>query len=164
MATRPPMHLASESRREFLKTGGALVVTFAVGGGIGNAAAQAAPAKTVAADQVDGFLAIDAKGNVTVYSGKVDLGTGVRTALTQIAAEELSVPLDRVTVIQGDTLLTPDQGITFASLSIQVGGMQIRQAAATARDALLGQAAMTLGVAKDMLTISKGTVTPKSGG
>jgi nicotinate dehydrogenase subunit B len=164
MAAQPPMHPASESRRAFLKTGGALVVTFALGGGIGNAAAQAVQAKTVAADQVDGFLAIDAKGNVTVYSGKVDLGTGVRTALTQIAAEELSVPLERVTVIQGDTLLTPDQGITFASLSIQNGGMQIRQAAATARDALLNQAATTLGVAKDALTISKGTVTPKSGG
>jgi nicotinate dehydrogenase subunit B len=164
MAAQPPMHPASESRRAFLKTGGALVVTFALGGGIGNAAAQAAQAKTVAADQVDGFLAIDAKGNVTVYSGKVDLGTGVRTALTQIAAEELSVPLERVTVIQGDTLLTPDQGITFASLSIQNGGMQIRQAAATARDALLNQAATTLGVAKDALTISKGTVTSKSGG
>ena len=163
MTTHISRQLASESRRKFLKTGGALVVTFSIGG-IGEAAAQAAPPKTVAVDQVDGFLAIDAKGNVTVYSGKVDLGTGVRTALTQIAAEELSVPLARVTVIQGDTLLTPDQGITFASLSIQVGGMQIRQAAATARDALLGQAATTLGVAKDTLTISKGTVTPKSGG
>ena len=157
------MQLASESRREFLKTGGALVVSFSVGG-VGDAAAQAAPAKTVAADQVDGFLAIDAKGGVTVFSGKVDLGTGVRTALAQIAAEELSVPLARVTVIQGDTLLTPDQGITWGSLTIQVGGMQIRQAAATARDALLGQAATTLGVARDTLTISNGTVTPKSGG
>jgi len=163
MTTQTRVQLASESRREFLKAGGALVVTFSIGG-IGDTAAQAAPAKTVAADQVDGFLALDAKGNVTVYSGKVDLGTGVRTALTQIAAEELSVPLERVTVIQGDTLLTPDQGITLGSLSIQVGGMQIRQAAATARDALLGQAAMTLGVAKDTLTISKGRVAPKSGG
>ena len=100
---------------------------------------RALPAKTVAADQVDGFLAIDAKGNVTVYSGKVDLGTGIRTAMTQIAAEELSVPLDRVTVIQGDTLLTPDQGITCGSLSIQNGGMQIRQAAATARAGAAGR-------------------------
>src|SRR5436305_2014807 len=78
---------------------------------------------------------------VTVYSGKVDLGTGVRTAMAQIAAEELSVPLSKVHVVQGDTLLTPDQGVTFGSLSIQNGGMQIRQAAATARDALVGEAA-----------------------
>ncbi len=92
--------------------------------------------KTLATDQVDGFLAIDANGNVLVFSGKVDLGTGIRTSMTQIAAEELSVPLSCVTVIQGDTLLTPDQGVTFGSLSIQNGGMQIRQAAATAREAL----------------------------
>ena len=115
----------NESRRDFLKSGGALVVSFAVGD---VAAAEAAPAppKSVATDQVDGFLAIDARGRVTVYSGKVDLGTGVQTAMAQIAAEELSVPLDRVTVIQGDTALTPDQGVTFGSLSIQNGGMQIR--------------------------------------
>ncbi len=153
----------SASRRTFLKTGGALVVTFAVGRS-GDTVAQAMPAKTVAADQVDGFLAIDAKGRVTVYSGKVDLGTGVRTAMAQIAAEELSVPLDRVTVIQGDTALTPDQGVTFGSLSIQNGGMQIRQAAATARDALLAQVATGQGIDKATLTVSDGVVAPKSGG
>lgn len=87
--------------------------------------------KTIALDQVDGFLAIGADGKVTVFSGKVDLGTDIRTAMTQIAAEELTVPLDNVSVIQGDTLLTPDQGVTFGSLSIQIGGMQIRQAAPT---------------------------------
>ncbi len=63
------------------------------------------------------------------YSGKVDLGTGVRTALTQIVADELDVPFARVKIIEGDTLLTPDQGPTYGSLSIQIGGMQIRQAA-----------------------------------
>jgi CO/xanthine dehydrogenase Mo-binding subunit len=152
------------SRRDFLKTGGALIVTFAISDGLAAATPAPSPAKTVAADEVDGFIAIDAKGNVTVYSGKVDLGTGVRTALTQIAAEELSVPLDRVTVIQGDTQVTPDQGITWGSLTIQVGGMQIRQAAATGRDALLAEAATKLGVAKDALAVKDGVVTPKAGG
>jgi len=154
----------NESRRDFLKTGGALVVSFAVGGSGPASGAAATPAKTVAPDQVDGFLAIDAKGNVTVFSGKVDLGTGIRTAMAQIAAEELSVPLDRVTVIQGDTALTPDQGVTFGSLSIQNGGMQIRQAAATARDALLAQVATGQGTSKDAFTINDGVVIPKSGG
>ncbi len=153
-----------ESRRDFLKSSGALIVTFAVAQPGIAAETPAPPAKTVATDQVDGFLAIDAKGRVTVYSGKVDLGTGVQTAIAQIAAEELSVPLDRVTVIQGDTLLTPDQGITFGSLSIQNGGMQIRQAAATARDSLLTQVAATQLVAKETLTVKDGVVVPKSGG
>ena len=121
MTTTPFNRPASRSRRDFLKTGGALVVTFSVGGDLANAAGYASFGKTVAADKVDGFLAIDAKGLVTVYSGKVDLGTGIRTAMTQIAAEELCVPMEKVTVIQGDTALTPDQGVTFGSLSIQVG-------------------------------------------
>jgi CO/xanthine dehydrogenase Mo-binding subunit len=156
--------LSRESRRDFLKTGGVLVVSFAVGGSGTVRAASATPPKTVATDQVDGFLAIDARGNVTVFSGKVDLGTGIRTAMAQIAAEELSVPLHRVSVVQGDTALTPDQGITFGSLSIQNGGMQIRQAAATARDALLAQVATGQGVTRDALTVKDGVVVPKSGG
>src|SRR4029450_7857273 len=125
----------------------------------GGTAAALAPAsnatslKTVALDQVDGFLAIDGKGLVTVYSGKVDLGTGIQTAMAQIAAEELSVPFDRVTVIQGDTLLTPDQGITWGSLSIQNGGRQIRQAAAAARQTLIAEGAARLGVDKDAVGV-----------
>ena len=152
-------------RREFLKTGGALVVTFSLPG-MASAAAAAEPvkAKSVATDQVDGFLAIDAKGRVTVYSGKVDLGTGIETAMAQIAAEELSVPLQRVDIVQGDTLLTPDQGVTFGSLSIQNGGMQIRQAAATARQTLLRAGAATLGVDADACIVQDGVVLPKAGG
>ena len=153
----------NESRRRFLKTGGALVVTFALSPTKAAPTVGATTAKTVATDEIDGFLAIDARGRVTVYSGKVDLGTGLETALTQIAAEELSVPLDRVTVIQGDTALTPDQGITWGSLSIQNGGMQIRLAAATAREALLTQVASAHGVAKESLTIKDGVITPGSG-
>src|SRR5258705_311530 len=86
------------------------------------------------------------KGMVTVYSGKVDLGTGVRTALRQIAAEELDLPMARVALVEGDTALTPDQGKTWGSLTIQIGGMQIRQAAAAAHGALLEEAAKRLGV------------------
>jgi CO/xanthine dehydrogenase Mo-binding subunit len=157
-----PFDIVEVSRRDFLKTGGALVVTFALNGTAHEASAQA-PAKTVAPDQVDGFLAIDAKGNVTVYSGKVDLGTGVETAISQIAAEELSVPMSRVTIIQGDTRLTPDQGITWGSLTIQVGGMQIRQAAATAREALIGQAASRWGIDRAEVGITDGVLVSKAG-
>jgi nicotinate dehydrogenase subunit B len=152
------------SRRTFLKRGGALVVTFAFAPWPARTEAARLTDKSVAADEVDGFIAIDAKGLVTIYSGKVELGTGVLTAITQIAAEELSVPLDRVTTIQGDTLLTPNQGATDSSLTIQSGGMQIRRAAATARDALLDQAASRLKMAKDMLAVRDGLVTPRSGG
>src|SRR4051812_31940380 len=109
---------ATIDRRALLQTGGALVVTFSLPFDQPKAQA-AAGAKTLSPDQVDGFLAIAADGRVTVYSGKVDLGTGVLTALTQIVAEELNVPMSSVAIIEGDTALTPDQGPTYGSLSIQ---------------------------------------------
>ena len=153
------------SRREFLEVGGSLIVSFGLPlQGLLADAPVSGSAKTVAADQVDGFLSIDAQGKVSVYSGKVDLGTGVRTAITQIAAEELDVPFAQVEVIQGDTLLTPDQGPTYGSLSIQNGGVQIRQAAATARRALLGQAAKRFGVSESDIVIEAGTIKTRDGG
>src|SRR3989449_6786067 len=148
------------SRRDFLKTSGALVVTYALAPKAANAAIDPNDLgpKTVAADRVDGFVAIDSKGVVTVYSGKVDLGTGTDTALTQIAAEELGVPMQRVKLVTGDTLLTPDQGPTFGSLTVQNGGVQIRQACATAREALLDRAAQKLGVPRGDLAVQDGWI------
>ncbi len=157
------MNILVPSRREILKGTGALVVSFSLGGVPSASAQGATPAKTVALDEVDGFLAIDAKGNVTVYSGKVDLGTGLRTGLTQIVADELEVPLSRVTVIEGDTALTPDQGPTYGSLGIQNGGMQIRQAAATARRALTQAAAKRLDVPATDLSLKDGIFRSISG-
>jgi nicotinate dehydrogenase subunit B len=153
------------ARRDFLKTSGTLVVTFALAPRIADAAIDlnSVGPKTVALDRVDGFVAIDGKGLVTIYSGKVDLGTGTDTALTQMAAEELGVPMSRVELVTGDTLLTPDQGITWGSLTIQSGGMQIRQACATAREALLDHAAKKLGTARGDLVAKDGVVTDRSG-
>src|SRR5216683_1146743 len=107
------------SRRDALKGSGALIVSFSLAGPLSQALAQTA-AKPLALTEVDSFLAIDKAGKVTVYSGKVDLGTGVSTALRQIVAEELDVPIGRIELIQGDTLLTPDQGNTWGSLTIQL--------------------------------------------
>ena len=153
------------NRRDFLKGTGILIVGFSLPSFLRTAHAQSAAApKTVALDEVDAFLAIDPSGRVTLYSGKVELGTGVRTALTQIVAEELDVPLARVDVIEGDTALTPAQGPTWGSLSIQVGGIQIRQAAATARQALLQDAAKRLDVPAADLVVEQGTVRARSGG
>jgi nicotinate dehydrogenase subunit B len=151
------------SRRDLLKAGGALIVAFSVSPHIDALAQDAATTKPVTLDQVDSFLAIDGNGAVTLYAGKVDLGTGVRTALAQIVAEELDVPLASVTLVMGDTALTPDQGPTYGSQSIQTGGMQIRQAAATARNALLARAAQRLGGKLDDLAVTDGTVRMKAG-
>ena len=88
---------------------------------------------TVATDSVDAHLAMAPDGGVTVFAGKVDLGTGARAAIRQIVAEELASRQSASRSIEGDTALTPDQGSTGGRTGIMVGGMQIRQAAATAR-------------------------------
>jgi CO/xanthine dehydrogenase Mo-binding subunit len=159
------------TRRAFLKAGGAVVVGLGLGSAWGRrAGAQTTTSadgflgKPVAIDAVDGFLAIHADGSVTLFSGKVDLGTGARAALRQMAAEELDVPLERITMIEGDTALTPDQGPTAGSAGVSRGGMQIRQAAATARQALLVRASQRLGQPVTDLEVADGIVKSKSGG
>ena len=147
------------SRRDLLKSGGALVVNFSLVGQLQEVLAQETPAtKSLALTSVDTFLAIDSTGAVTVYSGKVDLGTGVRTALVQIAAEELDVPFRNVKIVQGDTALTPDQGPTFGSLPIQIGGVQIRNACAVAKTALLDLAAIRLDMKVPELAVADGVI------
>ena len=87
-------------------------------------------------NELDSFLAVDGDGTVTLFCGKVDLGQGLRIAMRQIAGEELGIGVDKIKYVEGDTALTPDQGRTSGSNGIQRGGMQIRRAAATAREAL----------------------------
>ena len=150
------------NRREFLLASGAMIVSFAPTTIAAEAKGHVAP-KTVSLAEVDGFLAIGADGRVTVYSGKVDLGTGVRTALMQMAAEELDVALEKIHVVQGDTLLTPDQGATISSVSISRGGVEVRRAAATARGALVEEAARRWTLAPAGLTTQAGAVVAADG-
>jgi nicotinate dehydrogenase subunit B len=157
---------AQLDRRALLIGAGTLTVAFSLKAAAEPAAGAGTlvpPAKTVAATDVDAYLAIDAEGAVTLYSGKVDLGTGLETALTQIVAEELDVAMAQVRVIQGDTALTPDQGTSSGSNSIQKGGLQIRKAAATARHALIAAAAAQLGVDPASLSVEAGIIHAKDG-
>jgi CO/xanthine dehydrogenase Mo-binding subunit len=151
------------SRRKILQGGGAVLVSFSLHPAFEANAQATASMKPVAPTEVDSFLAIDAKGLVTVYSGKVDIGTGLRTALLQIVAEELDLPFQSVTIIQGDTSLTPDQGPSSGSNSIQIGGVQLRQAAAAAKGALLKQAASRLGMRSEDLKTANGVISASDG-
>ena len=110
------------------------------------------------ASQVDDWLAVEPDGTVTVFSGKVELGTGIKTALAQIVAEELDVPFNHVKMVMGDTALTPDEGYTAGSTSIEYGGHALRQASAEARLALLELASERLDAAVDELIVSDGVV------
>src|SRR5512147_2153056 len=95
-------------------------------------------------DWLDEWLAIETDGTITAFSGKVELGTGVRTALAQIVAEELDVPLVRVRMVMGDTDLTPDEGYTAGSMTISSSGTSLRLAAAEARRTMLEMASERL--------------------
>jgi len=92
------------------------------------------------------FIRITADGAVYAYNGHVDLGTGIRTALGQIVAEELDVSFARVVVVLGDTMHVPNQGPTIASETIQISAVPLRKAAAQARQFLLARAAERDGV------------------
>ncbi|MBP2199492.1 molybdopterin cofactor-binding domain-containing protein [Pantoea cypripedii] len=102
------------------------------------------------------FLAIDGAGNVWAFNGHVDLGTGVKTALTQIVAEELNLRMDQVQMVLGDTLRVPNQGATIASATLQISAVPLRKAAAVARQWLTQQAAARLQVTVDALTLDAG--------
>jgi CO/xanthine dehydrogenase Mo-binding subunit len=111
-----------------------------------------------ASARLDDWIAIEPDGAVVAYSGKVETGTGVRTALAQIVAEELDVSPARVRLVMGDTGRAPDEGYTAGSMTIQMGGAQLRNAAAEARQALLERAAEYLGTPVEQLEIHEGVV------
>ena len=147
------------SRRTFLAGVGTLVVGFHLAPLLDQGVAQAASAAdTTARLGVDAWLVVDRNGMITIYSGKVELGTGVQTALTQIVVEELYVRLEQVRYVQGDTALTPDQGYTAGSKTIQNQGPLLRRAAATAFHELLRLAAEQLGVPVTELRAQDGRI------
>ena len=108
--------------------------------------------------QVDTWLAIHADNTATVYIGFAELGQGNSTALLQVAAEELDMEMSQLKTVRLDTNVTPNQGGTYSSASIQRGGPQVRTAAAEARQALLQMASKKLNAPVDGLTVSKGVV------
>ncbi len=104
------------------------------------------------------FITVAGDGTIMAFNGHVDLGTGIRTALAQIVAEELDVGLSRVTMVLGDTLHAPNQGATIASETIQITAVPLRNAAAQARHFLLARAAVRLQLRPDELTVEDGLI------
>src|ERR1700735_4635589 len=115
-------------------------------------------AGSVAEGVFEAFIRITADGAVTAYNGHVDLGTGIRTALGQIVAEDLDVSFARVVVVLGDTSLVPNQGAKIASESIQISAVPLRKAAAQARQFLIARAAERLELPLEELAIEDGLV------
>jgi nicotinate dehydrogenase subunit B len=157
------------SRREFLTGSGALVVSFSMAPLLEPLASGQGQFDThmshIDPTRLDSWIAVASDGMVTAYTGKCDFGQGMYTAQTQLIAEELCVPIDRVHLIQCDTSVTPDQGTTSGSQSTPTNfnNSDLAQAAATAREALINIAATNLEVPANLLTASNGFISAKGG-
>ena len=165
MSASTPLQL---TRRNLLKLGGMVMVSSVAAAGLVAESTGTAPAVAGAfpippIDRVSSFIAIGADGSVTAYHGHVDLGTGIRTSLAQLVADELDVEFERITMVLGHTGRTPNQGPTIASNTIQVDAIPMRKAAAQVRQLLLSLAAEKLQQPVSALTTSKGAVVAKGG-
>src|SRR6516225_4373982 len=141
-------------RRSFLKSGGSLVVAFSFRMGV----AAATDFRSVLANELDSWIAIAEDGKVTAFTGRIDMGTGTQTVYCQAIAEELDIPVESVSVVLGDTALTPEQGKSTASDSVSLNLKPMRQAAAEARGVLLNLAAEKLGVPRHQLLTADGEI------
>jgi CO/xanthine dehydrogenase Mo-binding subunit len=152
------------SRRQIIESAGMLVVGFTIGsaGLVARADGAEASVRAVLPESLDSWLAVARDGTVTLFTGRVDLGTGTETVFAQFVADELDVPIAQVRVVMGDTRLTPDQGKTTASLNVVRGSQPVRVAAAEARVALVALAAEKLAIPAADLRTQDGFVLPKS--
>lgn len=114
-------------------------------------------------DEAELYIAIDRDGRVKAFNGHVDLGTGIRTSLAQIVAEELDVPFEHVDMVLGATSAAPNQGATIASETIQITAVPLRQAAATARHHLMAKASALKDTAVEHLILHDGIIRADGG-
>jgi nicotinate dehydrogenase subunit B len=155
------MNQMGMTRRQMLKMGGILMVCSAIPAPLLAAASQENDdAFDKPLDRLSSFIAIAPDGSITAFSGHVDLGTGIRTALAQLVADELAVAFERVTMVLGDTDKTPDQGPTIASATIQVAAIPLRQAAAQLRTLLIRLGAERFGVSVQNMEAKDGRLYP----
>jgi len=145
-------------RRDLLKAGGALVIPFQLPAMVRAQALRDPKAGPPDPEQIDSWIAIHQDNTATVYIGFAELGQGCSTALLQVAAEELDLAMDQVATVGLDTHLTPNQGGTYSSSAIRVGGPQVQRAAAEARQALLAMAAEQLNTPAESLSVTRGVV------
>ncbi len=156
----------NSTRRDFLKITGCLTVGFSFGGlspAYGTTLLQELPESLKRNPNINAWLEVLANGKVRIFTGKLELGQGIRTAIAQVAAEELDLSMESVEVLLAETGRTPDEGYTAGSGSIEQSAMAVRYASAAARAKLLEMAARKLDVPAEQLNINNGKVGTKSG-
>jgi nicotinate dehydrogenase subunit B len=151
------------TRRDFSAGLGGIVLAFSLTPYAGTQQPPRLPGSLQTNRLLSAWLAINADGTATVFTGKVELGQGILTALAQITAEELDLPLSQVRMISGDTGRTPNEGQTAGSQSIETSGTALRFAGAEVRAILIDLAAAKLNVAADSLKVADGVITAADG-
>jgi nicotinate dehydrogenase subunit B len=153
------------SRRAFGGGFGAVIATFSLGQipSLAQTIEGPPPDSFAKSPHLDGWIRIAADNTITVFTGKAELGQGILTALTQIAAEELDVDVGSIRIISADTTQGPDEGYTYGSQSIEQSGAALRAASAQARAVLLGAAAAKLKVEASSLAVESGVVKAPNG-
>ena len=107
---------------------------------------------------LDTWLRINPDGTITINTGKVELGQGIKTAVALIAAEELDVSVDRIQVAPTDSAYSPDEGLTVSSMSLETTGQAMRWAAAQARQIMLSVAYEHLEAPLERLEVADGII------
>src|SRR5712692_436232 len=144
------------TRRDFLKTSGALVVSVSIPAEV---LAQAPAGKPpLVPGELDSWIAVLPDGQVKAFFGKMDMGQGLDVAVAQVVAEELDVGFDKVAVVMGDTATSCNQGGASGSTGVSNGVRLLRGAAAEARRVLVEGAAQKLGVPASQLKVENGVV------
>lgn len=154
---------APPSRQQLYDAQSVLIVTRPPQAAVKPALGQPGSRSSFVPTEADLFLVVRDDGSVVAFNGHVDLGTGIGTALAQIVAEELDVPLTRVSIVLGHTREAPNQGPTIASATIQISAVPLRHAAAQARQFLLAQAAARFNVGAEQLDVRDGVVFQRDG-
>jgi nicotinate dehydrogenase subunit B len=113
--------------------------------------------------RLDNWLRVATDGTVTVYTGKVEIGQGIVSAMAQMAAEELDVDYSRIRMVAVDTTVSPDEGSTSGSRSVEEGGTALRFACAEARDLFVQAACRKLGVSMERVVVDDGTIRVRNG-
>jgi CO/xanthine dehydrogenase Mo-binding subunit len=150
------------SRRAFTAGLGGIALAFAWDGSRAQQPPRL-PGSLQSNRRLDGWIRINADGTATVFTGKVELGQGILTALAQIAAEELDLPLARVRMISGDTGRTPNEGQTAGSLSVENSGTALRMAGAEMRAIMVDLGATKLGLRPEQITVADGLLSAPDG-
>ena len=148
----------SLSRRAFLASSGALVVTLAEAATWAASANGAATRPPLTGDRLSSYISIESDGSVVAYYGKIDGGQGLGTAIAQMVAEEIDVAFEKVRVVMGDSALTLDMGGASAAIGVSHGGMVLRRTAAEARRVLMEMTATSLALPAEQLATADGFV------